>query len=453
MSLHPTSVPDTGVAPQPDVTSPEAIVPGGAAADGAIPDDVAPDLGAVPTRGRMIRFGAGFLAFGLLWAVGLAMVANVLLPQRLTDIGVASPDAWFGTINSVTAVVSLVSNLVFGNLSDRVRSRFGRRTPWILGGALLGGASLFAVGTLTDPVAIMVTYCVTMVGLNMMLAPAVAVISDRVPLSVRGTMSAFFGAGATVGYPLGALIGASFITATLSGYALAAILLTAAGVITLFVWPRERSAAHTAPRDAGTFKDLLLSFRPPRKAPDFYRAFAGRLFMLISYQMIAAYQLYIVQNYVGQSVVESAATISTMSMITLVVGLVASLGAGPLSDRIGRRKAPVIVASLLFGVGVAMPWIFPSTMGMLLYAGIAGFGYGVYSSVDQALNVDVLPNQEEAGKDLGILNLATTLGQTLGPIITSSIVVVTGSYLLIFPISIAMAIIGALSIVGIKSVR
>ncbi|RDX26361.1 transporter, partial [Bifidobacterium breve] len=44
---------------------------------------------------------------------------------------------------------------------------------------------------------------------------------------------------------------------------------------------------------------------------------------------------------------------------------------------------------------------------MYLYAGIAGFGYGVYSAIDQALNVDVLPNKEEAGKDLGILNLAT----------------------------------------------
>ncbi|MFP3589911.1 MFS transporter, partial [Paraburkholderia sp. SIMBA_055] len=81
---------------------------------------------------------------------------------------------------------------------------------------------------------------------------------------------------------------------------------------------------------------------------------------------------YIVQNHVGQSTVESAKTIATMSVITLVVGLVAALGAGPLSDLIGRRKVPVIVASLLFAVGIAMPWIFPTATGMYLYAGIAG---------------------------------------------------------------------------------
>ncbi|GAA3634183.1 hypothetical protein GCM10022223_60650 [Kineosporia mesophila] len=416
-------------------------------------DDVAPDTREPLAPLRIARFGAGFLVFGLSWAVGLAMVATVLLPQRLTDIGVSSPDAWFGTINSVTAIVSLVSNLVFGNLSDRSRSRFGRRSPWILGGGLLGGVSLFAVGLLTDPVAIMVTYCVTMVGLNMMLAPAVAVISDRAPLKVRGTMSAFFGAGATIGYPIGALVGAAFISQTVPGYALAAVLMALAGILTLIVWPRERPVEHLAPATGG-FRELLVSFRPPalKAAPDFYKAFGGRLFMLISYQMIAAYQLYIVQNYVGQSKVESAATISTMSIITLVVGLIASLGSGPISDRIGRRKVPAVAASALFAIGVAMPWIFPSAMGMFLYAAIAGFGYGVFGSVDQAINVDVLPSKEEAGKDLGILNLATTLGQTIGPIITSTVAVSTGSYGLIFPISIAMAVAGAFMITRIKSI-
>ncbi|GAB3255988.1 MFS transporter [Kineosporia babensis] len=419
-----------------------------------IPDDIAPDTRTVPSRTTLVRFGAGFLFFGICWAIGLAMVANVLLPQRLTDIGVSSPDAWFGTINSVTAVVSLVANLVFGNLSDRSRSRFGRRSPWLLFGGLIGGVSLFAVGVLSSPVAIMVMYCVTMVGLNMMLAPALAVIADRVPAGVRGTMSAFFGGGATIGYPLGALVGAAFITQTLSGFTLGAVLMGLAGVLTLLVWPRERSAAD-APAVAGGLKDLLASFRPPapKSAPDFYKAFVGRLFMLISYQMIAAYQLYIVQNYVGQSKVESAATISTMSLITLVVGLIASLGSGPVSDRIGRRKVPAVAAAGLFAVGVAMPWIFPSTTGMFLYAAIAGFGYGVFGAVDQAINVDVLPSPEEAGKDLGVLNLATTLGQTIGPIITSTVAVSTGSYGLIFPISIAMAFLGAIAILRIDSIR
>ena len=89
-----------------------------------------------------------------------------------------------------------------------------------------------------------------------------------------------------------------------------------------------------------------------------------------------------------------------------------------------------------------MPWLIPSTLGMYLFAGIAGLGYAVYSAVDQALLVDVLPNKEEAGKDLGILNMGTTLGQMCGPVIMSTIVVSLG-YNFAFPTAIALAIIGA----------
>ena len=47
----------------------------------------------------------------------------------------------------MTALVSLVSNLVFGNLSDRTRSRFGKRSPWVVCGGVLGGLSLFAMSS------------------------------------------------------------------------------------------------------------------------------------------------------------------------------------------------------------------------------------------------------------------------------------------------------------------
>ena len=79
-------------------------------------------------------------------------------------------------------------------------------------------------------------------------------------------------------------------------------------------------------------------------------------------------------------------------------------------------------------------------------------GYAVYSAVDQALLVDVLPNKEEAGKDLGILNMATTLGQMCGPVVMSAIVVSLG-YNFAFPTAIALAIIGCFFIMAIKKVK
>ena len=174
--------------------------------------------------------------------------------------------------------------------------------------------------------------------------------------------------------------------------------------------------------------------------------------MLLSYQMITAYQLYIAQNYIHLSVAQSAAVVATMSVITMIVSLVGSVLAGPISDKIGRRKIPVVAASVLFAIGIAIPWVMPTSMGMFLYAGIAGLGYGVYSSVDQALNVDVLPSKEEAGKDLGILNMATTLGQMVGPIIMG-VVALNFGYAMAFPIAILFALLGCVFIMLIKKVK
>ncbi|WP_159792963.1 MFS transporter [Puerhibacterium puerhi] len=445
----------TDAVPPAGASVPVAADPASTVTPATNADDLAPDTGQRFDRARTTRFGVGFFAYGLLWIIGLQIVAAVLLPQRLKDIGVASPETLLGSISAVTAIVSLVSNLVFGNFSDRTRSRFGRRAPWILAGGILGGVTLLAIGLLSDATLITIVYCVCMVGLNMMLAPAVAVLSDRVPGKLRGTMSAFYGAGLSAGAPLGSLVGTLFIGATgasVPGFVLAGALMAFSAVLALVIWPRERSARDLPPAPS-TLKDVLASFRPPRNAPDFYLAFGGRLFMLVSYQMIMAYQLYIVQDHLGQTTEESAATIATMSVILLVVSLVGAVVAGPVSDVIGRRKLPVVLSSVMFAVGIAMPWIMPTTLGMYLFAGIAGLGYGIYTSVDQALNVDVLPNQEEAGKDLGILNLSTTAGQTVGPLITSSLVVATGSYSLVFPVAIVAALLGALAIVRIRSVH
>lgn len=368
---------------------------------------LSPETGKPLSKMNAARFGAGFLVFGVLWMSGLGIVSAVLLPMHYKTIPGVNADALVGIVNAFTAVASLVANLMFGNFSDRSRSRFGRRTPWILFGAVLGGVTLFLTGTTHNAVLLTIFYCACMFGLNCMIAPMVAILSDRVPSKIRGTMSAFYGAGSTIGAPIGTMLGALFIENLIPGFAVAGVLMFLGGVVAVIIIPKEQSADFL-PKDEGSAKDILSSFRPPKfsTAHDFYKAFAGRFCMLMAYQMINVYQLYIIQNYIGQSVKESAVTVSVVSMIMMVMSLVGSFISGPVSDLIGRRKVPVVVASVLFAVGIAMPWIFKSTMGMYLFAGIAGLGYAVYSAVDQALLVDVLPNKEEAGKDLGILNMA-----------------------------------------------
>lgn len=384
---------------------------------------------------------------------GLAIVSAVLLPQHLRNVvGIGNSTTVFGVLNAATAVTSLLSNLIVGNLSDRTRSRFGQRTPWIFAGGIVGGSSLFAIGLFQNVWLIGISYCISMVGLNMMIAPAIATLSDRLPENLRATASAFYSAGTTVGTSLGTLIGARFITLQIPGFVAAGTLMGIAGIATVIVWPHEQSAK-SLPPVAGGIKELITSFRPPLKgARDFWLAFTGRSLLIFSYYMILNYQLYILLSYIGQSEVAAAATISVMSLVKMVVGLVGSLVSGSLSDKFGRRKLPVNIATLLMSIGFLLPWIMKSSFSMILFAGFSGLGYAVYGAVDQALNIDVLPNKTESGKDLGILNMATTLGQTVGPIVTS-ILVGVGGYNLVFPTAVVFSAVAMIFIQMIRSTK
>lgn len=431
-------------------TSPESPISGSGQPGHAVTAEPDPH-DAVP-KSDLIRFGVGFSLLGVLWIGGLAIVAWAVLPQRLSDIGIENPAAVLGTVNAFGTVFALVSNIVWGVMSDRTRTRIGRRTPWIIAGTLLAGFFLWSTGASDQPAVVVAAFCAFQVCLNMLLAPATAVLSDRVPQSSRGIVSACYGTGITIGTQIGMLIGASFLTNTSTGFIVGASIVAISGILAVVVWPKEPSNKGV-PVSGDGVKGVILSLRPPKNAPDFWWAFGSRFFMLIAYQMIFTYQVYIIQQHIGQTVEESAATMSTMAIITLVVSLIGAVISGPVSDFMNTRKIPIILAAFLFAVGIAMPWIFPTTTGMFLYAGLAGFGYGVYLSVDQALLVDVLPNKEEAGKDLSILNMSTTAGATLGPIITSVIVTVTGSYAIAFPVAMASAVFGALAIFRIKHIR
>ena len=102
---------------------------------------LSPETGRPVPKAVLTRFGIGFFVFGFLWCIGLQVVNSVLLPEHYKSIEGIEPEALLGIVNAWTAVASLVSNLMFGNFSDRSRSRFGRRTPWIVFGAGLGGGS------------------------------------------------------------------------------------------------------------------------------------------------------------------------------------------------------------------------------------------------------------------------------------------------------------------------
>ena len=106
--------------------------------------------------------------------------------------------------------------------------------------------------------------------------------------------------------------------------------------------------------------------------------------------MLASFQLYLFKSYVGLSTKDAAAAMTVLSMCILVPSIFALLVAAPLSDRLRRRKPMVVLCAVALAIGIIVPFLWPAKMAMFIYAGFAGLCFGIYNTVDQALNVDVL---------------------------------------------------------------
>lgn len=414
----------------------------------AIPDETTPTAG---HEAKWLRLAIALALGGLGWMMPYIAAIAVLLPQRLDEIDSTRKVVILGTLTVVGSLVALVANIAFGTFSDLTRSRFGRRNPWIVTGALAGGATMVMVANSHTIVTLAVSWCLFQVALNVMLAPLVATIADRVPVPRLGTVSAIYGTGIVLAQALGALIGAKFIANATAGFLIAGAIMVGAGISVVLIAPEP--SAKDLPRQHLDVKAVIKSFALPRNARDFYWALVGRLILVVGYFMVVGYQLYILTDYMGLTLTEAGAIIATAALLTLGTALVAGLTSGPVSDRIGRRKLPVMAASLIIAAATLVPFLAAEPWTMLVFAAVAGFGFGIYNSIDMALIAEVLPTKAQNGKDLGILNMANTAGQMLAPALVSVIITSGAGYRAIFPIAAALLVAAALCIHPIKSVR
>lgn len=404
------------------------------------------------TRGRagLPRMVAAYALVGLTWAVPFLGAIAVLLPAKLAQLDGVDKVEGFAVLTIVGSVIALIANIVFGALSDRTRSRFGSRTPWILAGAATATIGLMLLAISADFVSLLLAWLVLQVGQNAFLAAIGAVIADRVAPHRQGLVSGIFGTSNTVAQAVGAIIGAQFVLNVDVGFwTLAAIPIVGATIILILI-PDTSNVGQ--PRTPLTSKTFMATFAFPRHARDFYWALFGRLLLILGFFSITNYQLYILTDYMGQSASEAAGIIALAGIVSLVAGVVSGLVTGPISDRIDRRKLPVLIASVLIGVGALVPFFVAEPWTIFLFAGIGGFGLGMYWAVDVALVIRVLPNPETRAKDLGILNMANTGGQILAPVVVSTIVA-TGGYQPVFLIAALCAVISGFLILPIKSTR
>lgn len=410
-------------------------------------------------RGRdkwtlLVSLGLVFFTLLTLYASAL----GVLLPNQIQVLDPGHKTQTLGVVYAITSVFSTLTTPIAGALSDRTRGRFGRRTPWIVVGSLVGGVAIILTPHGSSLFGITAIWLVSVVTLNSMQPAITTLVADRFSPQERGVASGVVGGAMTAGVSFGTFFAGSLADRIELAYGTVgtAIIVVSAAFVIVNPEPSVLLPPAAKFRLSAFLKSFWVS---PKDHPDFAWAFLSRFAIYMGYQAILTYLLYILQDFIGLSRSSANAMIASMSIITFVALVFSALGSGALSDYIRRRKPLVFLASLLMAAAVIMPLLMPNVRGMIIYAILIGLGYGAFMSVDLALMTEVLPKpkkgeEDATGKDLGILTTAVNVPQILSPVMAAVLLSSTGNdYTVLFVASGVFVLLGSSLVLPIRSVR
>ena len=385
-----------------------------------------------------------------LWMAVLAP-ALVVLAIKVSEI--TTPDTRAGALSLVAgvgAMVALLANPFFGRLSDRTTSRFGMRKPWIVGGSLLGLASLFLLGSAADVATVLVAWVIAQLGFNAALAALVATLPDQAAPAERGRLSGLIGMTLPVGLVAAAFFAQLFDNA-LQMAVVPGVVGTAVAIAFAFTFKDRVLTEKPAPLN---LKEILGSFYfNPRTYPGLGWAWLTKFMVYIGYCAGLLYLPYFFTDHLHVAEADVTSLVFQATLVSSAGTVATSLAGGWISDRIGKRKGMVIASALIMMVGLIVIATSSTTDQVLVGQAIAGLGLGCFGAVDVALIADLLPgNQSENAKTFGVFNIAQALPQSLVPAVAFP-VIAFGGYPALFLGGAAVGIIGAVLVIRIKGVK
>ncbi|MEV3860190.1 MFS transporter [Streptomyces sp. NPDC050095] len=390
------------------------------------------------------------LANGAIW-VGWYGPLQILLAKQSEHFAPGtgmSKESLLAWVTGVGAVVSLAANPLFGALSDRTVSRFGRRTPWIVAGTAGGALSLLLLAGAGALWVVFLGWCLVQLTLNAAFAAVTAAVPDRVPRLQRGAVGGWLGAAQILGVVVGTGL-ATVAGGVGAGYVACAVF-TLAGVAPYVLRHRDLRLARAA-RRAWSWRGFAAGFwLSPRRYPDLAWAWLTRFLINLGNSLVLLYLFYYLRDRLHYDDPDSGVLILTaVNGVTLLATVVVG---GAWSDRVGRRKPFVLWSGVLMAVatGVLSGW--QTWPGAIVAAALLGIGFGVFTSVDFALMTDVLPAALDRGKDLGVINIANSLPQVAAPALAAPLVNQLGGYRVLYLVAAGVGLAGAVLVRRIKGV-
>ncbi|MBQ3015327.1 MAG: MFS transporter [Clostridia bacterium] len=373
---------------------------------------------------RTILVGFAFFLISAFW-----QAYDTIVPLILTNKFNMEQDI-SGFIMSLDNIFAVVLLPIFGTLSDKTRTRFGKRTPYITLGCIFASAFLIVLGYTGSLAWFIVLLLACLLSMATFRSPAVALMPDVTVKPLRSKGNAIINLMGTAGGMLVLGLGIVFKTNTagktdFSAYLISvSVVMVAALVVFLFtvkepLWSSEAEAENAKLDEEKKAEEI--------PAEPFRKLSRGEITSLIL--ILASVALW----YIGYNAVTSKYSVYATEVlkvpytVTLLVAqgaaIISYIPVGIVASKIGRKKTILAGVTMLTVAFAAASFIKEGTAPIVMYIlfCLAGIGWATIN-VNSFPMVVELAKGGDVGKYTGFYYTASMAAQIVTPTLSGILV-------------------------------
>ncbi len=389
--------------------------------------------------GKIFLLGFGFFGVSVIWGV-----YNAFVPIFLAEKFNLAP-GWIGFFMTLDNIAALFIQPPVGAWSDRLRTKMGRRLPFILIGAPIGAVA-FGLIPLAGILPLFVA-CTSTLILSMAIwrTPVVALMPDITPSAKRsqgnGIINFMGGIGTIIALQTGGTL--YKLSPDFPFWMGSVLVVLAALMVLIFIKePKNYDETKKEPSMLASLREVLND-----KDRSALRLFLAIFFWFIGYAAVETFFTLYAKNHLGLNEGDGATLLSVLPLLFVIF----AIPSGILASKIGRRvtisiglvmMTAVLVCLYIFSPAVLLSPVSklplvgiplePGGARMLTLAGVfLMFGGIAWSFV----NINSLPmvvdmtSDARLGTYTGLYYLFSTLSAIVGPNVNGWIVQLTsGNY-------------------------
>jgi len=354
---------------------------------------------------KTFAIGLGFFTVSLVWAI-----YNVAVPLYLDNLGLSGTSV--GIVMTIDNVFALLFLPIFGALSDRTRTRYGKRMPYLLVGIPLSAIAFFIIPFSINSLAFLMT---SVIALNFFMsiyrAPTVALMPDVTPRPLRskanGIINFMGGLGSVIAFFLSGML---FNIAEVVPYASVSLIMIIT-IILMYNTVKEPENTGIEKEENNGYEGAPLDGNEKGKLLSLIFLLTAIFFWFTGFNAVETFFSTYGQKILGIGKSDSSFLLAVFSASFLVFCIPAGLIAG----KLGRKRTIEIGLVMLLSAFVSL--IFIKTVNVIyIIMGIGGIGWALININSYPMVVEMTSNHG-IGKYTGYYYFFSMLAAIVSPIL------------------------------------